>query len=189
MAVIGPGTGLGVAACVPCGSSWRALATKGGHATASAADDLENEVLRIVRGRHAHASAERLLSGIGLWLLHEAVAQASGAAIETLAAHEITRRALGVGDPLCAQMLDTFRAMLGAFAGNAALTLGARGGIFVAGGIVPELGAFFLPSRFRDRFEDKGRLRGYLARVPTALITATDAALIGAACAIEGALD
>lgn len=189
LAVIGPGTGLGVAACVPCAGAWRALATEGGHVTLSAADDFESDVLRVARRRVDHVSAERLLSGIGLPLLHAAVAEVRGAPVEQLEAAEITRRALTEHDPLSLATLDTFCAMLGSFAGNVALTIGARGGVFIAGGIAQKLGDFFPRSRFRERFEAKGRFRDYLAPIATALITAPYAALSGAAHGIENALD
>lgn len=188
MAVIGPGTGLGVAASIPCGRSWRALAGEGGHVTVSAADELESDVLRILRRRFDHVSAERLLSGIGLPNLYGAVAQVRGEAVTGLKAEEITRRALQDNDPTCAATLDVFCAMLGTFAGNVALTLGARGGVHIAGGIAQKLGGFFLRSRFRERFEAKGRFRDYLTPIATALITAPYAALSGAAHGIENEL-
>lgn len=184
MAVIGPGTGLGVSACVPTGHGWVALAAEGGHVTAAPADDFESEVLRVLRIEFRHVSAERVLSGIGLPLLHRAVSRVRGGPDETLAAEEITRRAREQGDPHCSATLDTFCAMLGGFAGNVALTIGARGGVFVAGGIVPRLGDDFLRSRFRERFEAKGRFDAYLARIATALLTAPHAALRGAAQAL-----
>jgi glucokinase len=189
MAVIGPGTGLGVAACIPAGRSWRALAGEGGHATACAADDFESDVLRIARRRFEHVSAERLLSGIGLPVLLVAIAEIRAERIVELTAAEITHRALTEHDPLCTATLDTFCAMLGSFAGNVALTLGARGGVFVAGGIAPRLGDFFVQSRFRARFEAKGRFRRYLEPVATALILAPHPALLGAARSIELMLD
>jgi glucokinase len=185
MAVIGPGTGLGVACCLPAGGRWIALPSEGGHVTAAAADDFEADVLRVARADRTHVSAERLLSGLGLPLLHRAVSTVRGRAAEALGAEEITRRALEMNDADCLSTLDTFCAMLGTFAGNVALTVGARGGVFVAGGIVPRLGRFFAQSRFRGRFEAKGRFAGYLATVGTALITAPHAALRGAAVAIE----
>jgi glucokinase len=187
MAVIGPGTGLGVAACFPWGRSWRALAGEGGHVTLSAADDFEGEVLRVARHRFDHVSAERLLSGIGLPVLLAAIAEVRGERTEELAAAEITRRALIERDPLCIATLDTFCAMLGTFAGNVALTFGARGGLFVAGGIAQKLGDFLLHSRFRARFEAKGRFRRYLAPLAVALITAPHIGLSGAARSIENA--
>ena len=185
MAVIGPGTGLGVAGCVPAGGGWIALAAEGGHVTAAPADDFESEVLRVLRIEFRHVSAERVLSGIGLPLLHRAVSRVRGGPDETLTAEEITRRAREQREPHALATLDTFCAMLGGFAGNVALTLGARGGVFVAGGIAQKLGEDFLRSRFRERFEAKGRFDAYLARIATALVTAPHLALRGAAQALR----
>jgi glucokinase len=188
MTVIGPGTGLGVAACVPTGRGWVALASEGGHVTACATDDFEWNVLNLIRLEYPHISAERVLSGIGLPLLHRAVSAVRGVTVEDLPAKEISRRALDEGDPDCRATLDTFCAMLGTFAGNVALTVGARGGVFVAGGIAQKLGPFLTQSRFRERFEAKGRFRGYMASIATGLVTAAHVALSGAAHGIENEL-
>jgi glucokinase len=186
MAVIGPGTGLGVGTCVPTpGGGWIALAAEGGHVTASAADDFEAEVLRLVRSEFGHVSAERVLSGIGLPNLYRAIVRMRGGHLEDLAPAAITERALAAEDPHCVATLDTFCAMLGSFAGNVALTVGARGGVFISGGIVPRLGDWFVRSRFRERFEAKGRFSPYLAAIATALVTARYPAMTGAAQAIE----
>lgn len=183
MAVIGPGTGLGVSACVPAGEGWVALASEGGHVTASAADDFEAELLRLLRQEHAHVSAERLLSGIGLPLLYRAVCGVNGVAPRELDARAITQGSND--DAQCRVTVDTFCAMLGSFAGNVALTMGARGGIFVAGGIAQHLHAALQASRFRERFEAKGRFRPYMEHVATGLITAPHAALTGAAQSLD----
>ena len=184
MAVIGPGTGLGVGSCVPAGSSWIALAAEGGHVTAAAHDDFEGEILRMLRAQYRHVSAERLLSGLGLPTLHAAVCTVRGASPQTLGAEEITQRAFDQADAHCLATLDVFCAMLGGFAGNVALTVGARGGVFVAGGIAQKLGTYFTTSRFRERFEAKGRFQSYLAGIATGLIAAPHAALAGAAQAL-----
>lgn len=187
MAVIGPGTGLGVSSCVRVNDGWIALAAEGGHVTAAAADDFEGNVLQVLRAEIGHVSAEHLLSGIGLPLLHRAVCTVRGAPFQPLDAEGITRAAREHDDPDCHATLDAFCAMLGTFAGNVALTIGARGGVFVAGGIVPRLGDFFFTSRFRERFEAKGRFAAYMARIATGLITAPHAALTGAAHALAQA--
>lgn len=187
MAVIGPGTGLGVSGCVPAPGGWIALAAEGGHVTATAADQFESDVLDVLRAEHAHVSAERVLSGIGLPLLHRAVCTVRGAAYRPLDAEGITLAANEQGDAACRATLETFCAMLGTFAGNVALTIGARGGVFVAGGIAQKLGEHFIASRFRERFEAKGRFAPYLARIATGLITAPHAALTGAAHALDQA--
>lgn len=185
LAVIGPGTGLGVAGVVhtPCG--WLALPGEGGHATLAPADDFESALLAWVRREHAHVSAERLLSGIGLPLLHAAIAAVEGRAAEILAAEQVVELGVSGADPVASRTVDVFCALLGGFAGSVALTLGARGGVYVGGGIVPRLGDRFFASAFRERFEAKGRLRAYLAPIPTAVITDTMAALGGAALALE----
>ena len=186
MAVIGPGTGLGVATCVPTpDSGWIALAAEGGHVSASAADDFEAEILGLVRADFGHVSAERVLSGIGLPNLYRAIVRLRGGQLEALTPAAITERALAGGDAHCVATLDTFCAMLGTFAGNVALTVGARGGVFISGGIVPRLGDWFPRSRFRERFEAKGRFSSYLAAIATALLTASHPAMTGAAQAIE----
>lgn len=188
LAVVGPGTGLGVACIVPTRSGWVALPGEGGHATLAAGDDFESELIAWVRRRHAHVSAERLLSGIGLPLLHAAVVAVAGKAeqadAEAWDAPAIIDAGVA-GDVLARQTLKVFCALLGGFAGNVALTVGARGGLFVGGGIVPRLGPLFAASRFRQRFEDKGRLSPYLCAIPTAVITDTLAALTGAAAALD----
>jgi glucokinase len=185
MAVIGPGTGLGVAAVVQTAHGWKAVPGEGGHATLAPADHFEHALLAHVHRTYAHVSAERLLSGIGMPVLHGAVAQVLGAAAEAITTETIVERGLGGADVVCSRTLDVFCAMLGGFAGNVALTFGARGGVFIGGGIVPRLGVRFFASQFRERFEAKGRMRSYLETVPTSLITDTLAALSGAALAIE----
>lgn len=189
MAAVGPGTGLGVASCVPVlDGDWIALAAEGGHATAAPADELESDVLRVLRREHAHVSAERVLSGLGLPLLHRALCIVRGAPSESPSPQEITRRALEDSDAAALATLDLFFAMLGGFAGNVALTVGARGGVFVAGGIAQKLADQLVASRFRERFEAKGRLAGYLSRIATGVVTAPHAALTGASQALARAL-
>lgn len=186
MAVVGPGTGLGVGGVVPDGrGGWVALPGEGGHATLAPADDLESALLACVRREFAHVSAERLLSGIGLPVLHQGLARVAGSTVVALTAAQIVEAGSAGSDALCSRTLDVFCALLGGFAGNVALTLGARGGVFIGGGIVPRFADRFFASAFRQRFEAKGRFQPYLAAIPTALITDTLAALGGAALAIE----
>ncbi len=185
LAVIGPGTGLGVAGLLPTAQGWVAIPGEGGHASLSAADDFDAAVLAAVRRDHAHVSAERLLSGIGLPVLHAAVARVMGLPATAKTASEVVDGALQAHDPACGRTVDSFCALLGSFAGNVALTLGARGGVYIGGGIVPRLGERFLASQFRERFEAKGRFQAYLQAVPTVLITDTLAALTGAAQALR----
>jgi len=186
MAVLGPGTGLGVAAFLP-GRGGAALATEGGHVTLPAADDREAAILHRLRGRYDHVSAERVLSGAGLEALYDAVSAVDGIPGPPRAAPEITARALAGDCAASRAALDAFCAMLGGFAGDVALTLGARGGVFVAGGIVPRFPEFLARSRFRERFEAKGRFRGWLAGIPTFVVTHPDPAFAGLLAALDAA--
>jgi len=179
--VIGPGSGLGVAACVWNGERYIPLPGEGGHVTMPPADETENDVLAILRRRFDHVSAERVLSGPGLVHLYEALCELKGQRSPGIPAAQITDAATAERDACAAEAVAMFCAMLGTVASNLALTIGARGGIYIAGGIVPRLGARFAQSRFRARFEDKGRFREYLAGVPTSVIVRHDAALLGAA--------
>ena len=187
LAVIGPGTGLGVAGLVPTRHGWVAVPGEGGHASLAATDDFETALLAAVHRFYVHISAERLLSGIGLPVMHAAVGHLLGQPAEALTTEQIVERGLARSDEACSRTVDSFCALLGSFAGNVALILGARGGVYVGGGIVPRLGERFFESRFRERFEAKGRFQGYLQAIPTVLITDTQAALTGAALALEQA--
>jgi glucokinase len=186
LAVIGPGTGLGVGAVVQTPQGWQALPGEGGHATLAPGNDFESEVLRATRREFEHVSAERLLSGIGLPVLHRSVAAVLGRPVaEPWTAEQVMERGLARSDEAASRSLDAFCSLLGGFAGSVALILGARGGIYIGGGIVPRMEERFFASDFRARFEAKGRFRAYLEPIPTALITDTLVALIGAAAAIE----
>jgi glucokinase len=177
--LIGPGTGLGVSGVVPCGGRWTALAGEGGHVSFAPVTKQEMKILQALWEEYGHVSAERLLSGLGLELIHRALAG------QRLSAPEITARALDGSSVACRETVETFCAVLGSVAGNVALTLGATGGMYIGGGIVPRLGSLFTGSRFRERFEGKGRLSSYLARIPTWLITEEYPALRGVAAMLD----
>ncbi|RAY11635.1 glucokinase [Actinomadura craniellae] len=178
VAVLGPGTGLGVAGLVPVGGDWAPVPGEGGHADLPVATEREAEVLRRLRLEGVPAGAESLLSGPGLARLHRVLGEIHGVPADPLTAAQICARRR---DPLCAETLDTFCALLGSFAGNAALTLGARGGVYLGGGILPRIADVLRRSDFRRRFEDKPPVDDYLRAIPTALITAPTPALAGAA--------
>jgi glucokinase len=183
--LIGPGTGLGVSGVVPApgpgGMRWIALAGEGGHASFAPVTRQEMRILDALWEEHGHVSAERLLSGPGLEAIHRLL---SG---ERLGAAAITARALDGTSAACRDTVDVFCAVLGSVAGNVALTLGATGGVYIGGGIVPRLGALFHASAFRTRFEGKGRLQPWLARIPTWLVTEPYPALRGVAAMLDAA--
>lgn len=187
LAVLGPGSGLGVSGLLPFADGWLALASEGGHVSMPARNARESEVLGRVRRRFGHASAERVLSGPGLEALHDALREIDHLPPETRSAAEVSARGVGGECRRCVEALELFCAMLGTVASDLVLTLGARGGLYIGGGIVPQLGDFFAHSPFRARFEDKGRYSAYLAAVPTYVIDAPYAALSGAARAAESA--
>jgi glucokinase len=172
--LVGPGTGLGVGGLVPVDGRWVALASEGGHASFAPGDDLEIELMLALRREYGHVSAERLLSGAGLELIHRVLSTS-----EPLPAAEITRRALDGSCFDCVRVVECFCAVLGSVAGNVALTLGATGGMYIGGGIVPRLRTLLAQSQFRARFETKGRLSDYVARIPTYLITEPYPAFFG----------
>jgi glucokinase len=178
-AVLGPGTGLGVAIFVPVGAGI-VVPTEGGHASLSTEDGREADILAFLRKRFGHVSAERVLSGGGLETLYGAIQAIEGGKEEgALNASEITDRALAGTCGTCKTVLKTFCAMLGSFAGNVALTTGARGGVYLAGGIVPRFPEFLEKSEFRERFEAKGRFRGWLSRIPVSVVTHPEPAFPG----------
>jgi glucokinase len=187
--MLGPGTGLGVAALVPHSRGWIPLATEGGHVTLAAANDYEADILAGLRRRFGHVSAERALSGPGLVNLYEAIADINGRKPARLSPEEVTEHGLARVDSSCVEAVDLFCDFLGTVASDLALSLGARGGVYIAGGIVPALGDAFIRSGFRSRFEEKGRFSDYLAAVPTLVIVSPHPALLGLRVLIDGQLD
>jgi glucokinase len=185
MGVLGPGTGLGVAGLIPTAAGNLALATEAGHATMAPVDDRESLVLARIRHRFGHASAERVVSGPGLVNLYRALAEIAGETAADLTPRQVSRRALDGRCRLCRAALDMFFAMLGTVAGNVALTLGARGGLYIAGGIVPRLLAPFSASAFRARFEAKGRFCDYLAAIPSFVVTHEAPTFLGLRAALD----
>lgn len=179
--VIGPGSGLGVSALVWDDGKDIPIHSEGGHVTMAAADAREAAVLELMRRRFDHVSAERFLSGPGLVNIYNALCELSGTLAAPFSAAQITDIKIGEEHPHAREATEMFCAMLGTVAGNLALTLGARGGIYIAGGIVPRLGAVFERSGFRTRFESKGRMSDYVAAIPTYVITHSSPALVGAA--------
>jgi glucokinase len=185
IALLGPGTGLGVSGLIPAGAHWIPLQGEGGHVTLSVMNERELAVLRELHQRFSHVSAERVLSGPGLVNLYDALCALEGVVPQILKPPDVTRRAKEASCRICMETVSIFCALLGTLAGNLALTLGALGGVYIGGGIVPTLGPLFASSHFRDRFEEKGRKADYLARVPTYVIRTELPAFIGLARAFS----
>ena len=170
LAAIGPGTGLGVACLAPTMDGWTALSGEGGHVTLAAATSEEATVIEVIRDETGHCSAERVLSGPGIVRLYIALAKLAGRDVVEIKPADVTALAQR-GEPLAGKTLAMFFSLLGTTAGNLALTVGARGGVFIGGGIVPRVLDACAKSGFRDRFTAKGRYRDYLEGIPTYVIT------------------
>jgi glucokinase len=179
--VIGPGTGLGVSTLIPSGTDWVLVAGEGGHATLAAANEEEEAIIHKLRKRWNHVSAERVLSGAGLVNLYEALCAIDGVEPLMLTPADVTKRAMNRSDEACVKAFACFCEFLGSVAGDLALTVGALGGVYIAGGILLRFQEAFVASNFRQRFEAKGRFAAMLAKVPTYLILEESPALIGLA--------
>jgi glucokinase len=177
--LLGPGTGLGVSGLIPADDRWIALGSEGGHATFAPNDEREDLVLHYARKKWPHVSFERVCAGPGLEVIYRALAARDKKRVSSqFDTAEVVKRALD-GDALALETVDVFCGILGTFAGNIAVTLGALGGIYIGGGVVPRLGELFERSSFRPRFEAKGRFEAYLKNVPTYVITAEYPAFLG----------
>ena len=185
--LIGPGTGLGVSGLLlDTAGHTVPLGGEGGHVSLAPANAREDRVVAALRDKFGHASAERALSGMGLVNLYEALYTIDGIAAKALDPAGVTGAATAGSDARCVEAVEIFFGLLGSVAGNLALTLGARGGMYIGGGIIPRLGDWIERSTFRERFISKGRFRDYLDAIPTFLIHAeTSPALIGAANALD----
>ncbi|MEM6454220.1 MAG: glucokinase [Acidobacteriota bacterium] len=185
-AILGAGTGLGVSALISAGDDrYTALETEGGHRSMAPANEREWAIHQHLFARYGHVSCERLLSGPGLLHLLEAICAIDGVAPAADDPPEIVERAADGTCPRCAETVRVFSGQLGSVAGDLALTLGARGGVYVAGGIVPKMGATFDTAAFRARFLSKGRFRDYVARIPVHLVIHEQPGLLGAVQALH----
>jgi glucokinase len=179
MAVLGPGTGLGVACLVRQSDKPFVIASEGGHATLAATCDREDQIIQHLRQRFGHASAERAVSGPGLENIYLAIGALEQVETTLQTATQITRSALRGECRIAVEALNVFCAFLGSFAGSVALTFDARGGVYIAGGISPRIVDFMRQSQFRARFEAKGRFRECLKAIPVNVITHPAAGFIG----------
>ena len=177
--VLGAGTGLGVSGVIPTADGFVTLGSEGGHVAFAPSDEREFAILQTAWREWPHVSNERILSGPGMELIYRALAERNGVQAPNRTAAEIVACALDDQDALCLEVLECFAGMLGGAAANLALTLGAFGGIFIGGGIVPRIAQWFAGSPFRARFEAKGRFTEYLAEIPTYVIMTPNPALRG----------
>lgn len=179
MVVLGPGTGLGLAAYLHTRDGGLVVSGEGGHASLASSSLREDAIVARLRSQYGHASAERVLSGDGLKNIYHAIAALDAVSVPERSAAEITQSALDGSCPTSRSAVDAFCSFLGSVAGNLALSFGARGGVYIAGGIVAHIRDYLLKSEFRSRFEAKGRMRRYLQAIPAYLILHDDPAFLG----------
>lgn len=185
-AVLGPGSGLGMSVLVPEGrAGWRVLASEGGHADLAPGNHLEQELLNVLLAEHRSVCWETVLSGSGLVRLYRAVATLWGMPSDDLTPEQISERGVHADDPICHQALEMFFGLLGAAAGNLALTVCARGGVYIGGGIVPGLVEFARSSPLRRRFDERADLQSFIEPIPLYVILDEFPGLKGAAACLD----
>jgi glucokinase len=180
IAVLGPGTGLGVSYLFRAADQWVPVSGEGGHVGIAPTDPFQDKFVGILRDEFGRASLERALSGPGLVNLYLGGAGPQPSLGPAPSPADVAGAALG-GDPEALAAVKSFSSMLGAAAGDMALSVSARGGVYVAGGVVPGLGDAFDRDEFRTAFEDKGRFAYLLKSIPTYLITHRTPGLVGLA--------
>lgn len=187
-AVFGPGTGLGVAGLVPHAEHWLAVPCEGGHVNIAPATELEADLIKTAWNTTEHISAEWLISGPGMVNLYNTLCQMQDVNPQTYKPADITSLAIAGEDDQCRSTLELFCSLAGSFAGNLALTYGAKGGIYIAGGIFPRIKDFLASSQFTQRFQSKGVMSPFVESIPVHLITHKETAFFGAAATLEQAL-
>lgn len=185
-ALIGAGTGLGVSGVLSLGNIWVPLQGEGGHVAYGGCNEREFKIIQAIRNQLGHVSAESLVSGSGLVLLYRTLLRLrTGREVDGIQPAEITQKALEKRCLVAADAVDLFCEILGHVARDLTLTLGARGGVYIGGGIVPKILEMFAVSKFRQRFEQHGRFAQYLSEIPTYVIVSELPALRGAALALR----
>ena len=179
-AVIGPGSGLGMATLVAMQDGYKVLASEGGHAGLAPGNHLEAELWGLLAQAHQHVCWETVLSGSGLVHLYKAMCGLWGSQPEAYGPLEVAERGMAIADPICHQTLETFCGLLGSCAGSLALTVGARGGVYIGGGLVPNWQSFLDGSPLRRRFDEQGDLSEYVRAIPLWLMTDPTPGLVGA---------
>ncbi len=180
-AILGPGTGLGVAGLARAGDGWLPIPSEGGHVTMAPATAFEADILKAAMARHGHVSAEVCLSGPGLVNLYHAVCDVQGVAAEALKPQDVSGQGLAGSNAQCKEALDLFCAFMGTVSSNLVLTYGASGGVYITGGIIPRFVEYFRSSPFEARFREKGIMSHYVADVPVDVVSYEQTAFLGAA--------
>lgn len=188
--VTGPGTGLGLGAVV-YDAHGHAITVQGegGHSHFAPVDDTEVFILNYLQEKYPRVSVERLISGHGLENIYEALFYKKHDQKKVMKAADISKLAQDGSDDICRQSLDYFCAIFGSFTGDAALMYGAKGGVFIGGGIMPRMIDYLKNSQYRKRFTEKARLSGYVTEIPTFVIISDQPGLLGAAAILNNRLN
>jgi glucokinase len=184
IAVTGPGTGLGLAALAFLDHEPVTLETEGGHAHFAPTNETEIEILKFLLTKYDRVSNERLISGMGLENIYQALTHIAGDE-KTLSAPEISKSAVEGTDPVCVEALNHFCSIFGNYAGDIALSIGAKGGLYITGGIIPRFIEYFKASDFRTRFEQKARMSGFVETIPTYVVVSDQPGLLGSAAVLN----
>lgn len=183
--VLGPGSGLGMGILVPGSDGWHVLPSEGGHADLAPGNPLEQEILSLLQAKHGSVCWESVLSGPGLVNLYEVVCQLWGSEPNAATPEWISEQGVAADDPICHQTLDLFFGLLGAVAGNLALTVCAHGGVYISGGIVPALQDFAVTSPLRRRFDERCGLADFTQDIPIYVVLDENPGLVGALVCLE----
>ncbi len=185
-AIIGAGTGLGVSGLLPSQGAWVPIQGQGGHVVYGPNNEFEVELFKYISNEYGYVSAENLLSGNGLQLLYQAVAFVNGSEAQAFSAANITSNGLDGSSDDCLSALNTFCGIFGSVASDLVLTLGARAGLYIAGGVVNHMQDFFANNEnFHNRFNRKGCMTPYMEDIPVAIISDTNVGLLGALASRE----
>lgn len=179
--VFGVGSGLGAAIGVPTPNGLTTIPTEIGHISYAPTSDIELEMLSHLKKKNEHVSIESFLSGPGLQRIHDFIVQKEGGSIELMTASDITAAAKQINIESCIKAVQLFTSILGSVAGDIALAQGAKGGIYIGGGIIPKIRTLIDHQKFLDHFNDKGPMRDYVKKIPVHIITCENPALLGAA--------
>ncbi len=186
-ACLGPGTGLGVAGLVYAGGTWTPVPGEGGHVNLAPTNSFENDIIGVGLSRFGHVSAETFISGPGLVNLYSTICEVLGVQANRYEPKDITGKALDNTDQNCVKTLSTFCGFLGSFCGNLALTYGAKGGVYLTGGILPRIKDFLIQSEFTERFCSKGIMSHFVEDIPVNIINHPETAFLGAAIWLDQA--
>lgn len=179
--VMGPGTGFGMAALVPNQNTWKIIPTEGGHASFAPTNEKELDIKAFLLKEQNHVSVENILSGGGLVTLYRALAHHHGIEAKPYTPADVSANGLSNQDPICREAVLTFCDVLGEVAGDKALSLGAKGGVVIGGGVTPKLVSLLPESHFLERYKNKGPMTGYVSDISIRLIVNDKAALVGSA--------